>query len=67
MLFLDCREWLEWKGMTIDGLLKRGWDVGVAWQDGRQHGGDMHIRLNLALPMSRLREAFYRMTKYVFI
>jgi cystathionine beta-lyase len=43
-----------------------GWDVGVAWQDGRQHGGTEHIRLNVALPLSRVKEAFDRMDKYVF-
>ena len=43
-----------------------GWDVGVAWQDGRQHRGTNHIRLNLALPLSRVKEAFERMDKYVF-
>ena len=53
-------------GKTLDELLKMGHDVGVAWQDGRQHGGSTHIRLNLALPLSRVKEAFRRMDKYVF-
>ncbi len=66
MLFLDCSEWLSAHGKTLDELLKAGWDVGVAWQDGRQHGGTMHIRLNLALPFSKVREAFERLNKYVF-
>ena len=66
MVFMDCSEWLDAHGMTLDALLKRGWDVGVAWQDGRQHGGDRHIRLNLALPLSRVEEAFDRMRKHVF-
>ncbi len=66
MLFLDCKDWLDAKDKTLDELLKMGWDVGVAWQDGRQHGGMTHIRLNLALPLSRVQEAFDRMDKYVF-
>ena len=66
MVFLDCGEWLEKHGKTLDELVKMGWDVGVAWQDGRQHGGTTHIRLNLALPLSRVKEAFSRMDKYVF-
>lgn len=66
MVFMDCSEWLDSHGMTLDELLKAGWDVGVAWQDGRQHGGTSHIRLNLALPLSRVKEAFERMDKYVF-
>ncbi len=66
MMFLDCSEWLKEHRMTLDELLKSGWDVGVAWQDGRHHGGTLHIRLNLALPLSRVKEAFDRMDKYVF-
>ncbi|MBQ8732141.1 MAG: aminotransferase class I/II-fold pyridoxal phosphate-dependent enzyme [Oscillospiraceae bacterium] len=66
MLFLDCGEWLSAHGMTLDQLLRAGWDVGVAWQDGRQHGGTNHIRLNLALPLSLVKEAFSRMDRYVF-
>jgi cystathionine beta-lyase len=66
MVFLDCSEWLKKHGKTLDELLKSGWDVGVAWQDGRQHGGDEHIRVNLALPLTRVKEAFDRMNKYVF-
>ena len=66
MLFLDCSEWLEQHGMTLEQLLQAGWDVGVAWQDGRVHGGTNHIRLNLALPHARMKEAFERMNRYVF-
>lgn len=66
MVFIDCAEWLETHNSTLDELLKAGWDVGIAWQDGRQHGGTTHIRLNLALPLSRVKEAFDRMDKYVF-
>ena len=66
MVFMDCSEWLERNEKTLDELLRLGWNVGVAWQDGRQHGGDKHIRLNLALPASRVKEAFDRMDKYVF-
>lgn len=66
MIFMDCDEWLKKHNMTLDQLLRAGWDVGVAWQDGRHHGGTNHIRLNLALPMSRVQEAFDRMDRYVF-
>ena len=34
MLFLDCTEWCQAHGKTIDELEQAGWDVGVAWQDG---------------------------------
>ncbi|MCI9164006.1 MAG: aminotransferase class I/II-fold pyridoxal phosphate-dependent enzyme [Lachnospiraceae bacterium] len=66
MLFLDCTEWLRSHEKTIDELLKAGWDVGVAWQDGRMFHGQNAIRMNLALPLSRVQEAFRRLEKYVF-
>ena len=66
MLFLDCTRWCADHGKTLDELLKAAWDVGVAWQDGRMFHGPCHIRLNLALPMSRVKEAFDRLDKYVF-
>lgn len=66
MLFLDCEKWLAENGVTMDELLKRGWDVGVVWQDGRPFRGDTHIRMNLALPNSKVKEAFERLKKYVF-
>ena len=65
MLFLDCTEWCEAHGRTIDELEQAGWDVGVAWQDGRMFHGPCHIRMNLALPLSRVQEAFDRLDKYV--
>ena len=66
MLFLDCTEWCTKQGNTIDELQKKGYDVGVAWQDGRAFHGPCHIRMNLALPRSRVEEAFARLDKYVF-
>ena len=66
MLFIDCAGWLKKTGKTMDELMKAGWDVGVVWQDGRAFHGQTHIRLNLALPLSRVQEAFHRLDKYVF-
>lgn len=66
MLFLDCSAWMEAHHKTLEEVLKAGWDVGVAWQDGRNHGGTTHIRVNLALPLSRVKEAFHRLHTYVF-
>ena len=66
MLFIDCKQWLEKSGKTMDELLKAGWDVGVVWQDGRAFHGATHIRINLALPLSRVIEAFQRLDQYVF-
>lgn len=66
MLFLDCTEWCARHGKTIEELEKAGWDVGVAWQDGRMFHGPCHVRMNLALPLSRVKEAFDRLDRYVF-
>ena len=66
MLFLDCAQWLQKHGKTMDELLQAGWDVGVVWQDGRAFHGQTHIRMNLALPLSRVQEAFHRLDEYVF-
>lgn len=66
MIFPDVSEWLGAHGKTLDELLRAGWDVGVAWQDGRTHGGTTEIRMNLALPYTRVEEAFVRLEKYVF-
>ncbi len=67
MLFLDCGEWCRKHGRTLDELLCAGYDVGVAWQDGRRFYGPSHIRMNLASPFSRIKEAFSRLEKYVFV
>lgn len=67
MLFLDCGGWCAAHGMDIDELLRSGVEVGVLWQDGRPFGGDKTIRINLALPTARLREALERLTAYVFV
>ena len=66
MLFLDCQQWCEKHNTDVGELLKKGWDYGVCWQDGRPFHGQHHIRMNLALPLSRVQEAFERLNKYVF-
>ncbi len=66
MLFLDCTEWCEKHGKTIEELEKAGFEVGVVWQDGVMFHGPCHVRMNLALPLSRVKEAFDRLDKYVF-
>ena len=67
MIFLDCGGYCRRTGKTMDELVKAGWDFGVGWQDGRAFHGPTHIRMNLALPFSRVREAFERLDKYVFL
>jgi len=66
MMFLDCSGWCKAHGKTIEEVLEAGWDVGVAWQDGRAFLPGDNIRINLALPLSRVQEAMSRLDKYVF-
>lgn len=67
MLFIDCKDYMAKSGRTLDDILQSGWDKGVIWQDGRPFHGQTHIRINLALPLSRVQEAFVRLRKYVFV
>lgn len=66
MLFVDCEKYLKEQGKTLDDLLNAGWDVGVAWQDGRKFADPCSIRMNCALPLSRVKEAMERLQTYVF-
>lgn len=66
MLFIDVEEWCRKHGKTLEEVEKAGWDVGVAWQDGKMFFGSWSIRMNLALPLSRVKEAFERLRRYVF-
>ena len=66
MLFLHCEDWCKAHGLAIDELLAQGTDVGVAWQDGRLFNDPWGIRMNLALPLYKVKEAFDRLDRYVF-
>ena len=66
MLFADCSQWCESHGISLDQLEKRAWDAGVAIQDGRQFKAPCAVRMNLALPLSRVEEAMERLDRYVF-
>ena len=66
MLFLHCEEWCRTHGKTMTELRKMGTDVGVAWQDGGLFNDPWGIRMNLALPFEKVKEAFGRLERYVF-
>lgn len=66
MFFVDCTDWCKEHNKSVDDILKSAWKVGVAIQDGRTFHGPFHVRMNLALPFSKIKEAFDRMDKYVF-
>ena len=61
MLFLDCEDYCRNRSCSLEDVLHKGWEVGVYWQDGRPFHGSYAIRVNLALPESRLAEAFRRL------
>ena len=67
MLYLDCSEYLEKSGSHISALQRRGVEYGVIWQNGEDFMLENTIRMNLALPESRLLEALERLEKYVFV
>ena len=67
MLFADCTQYCKRTGKSLDDVLQAAWKVGVAIQDGRPFHGDCHTRINLALPLSRVKEAFDRFERYVFV
>ena len=66
MLFVDCSAWCREHGVELDEVLRRAWDAGVDFQDGRPFHGPCHVRINLALPKARVEEAFGRLDRYVF-
>ena len=63
MMFLNCREYCTEKGISIDALIKAGWDVGVAWQQGAPFHDPWAIRMNFALPHRFVLEALERLGK----
>lgn len=67
MLFLDCEGYCKRSGRSLDEVKKAGYEVGVIWQDGRPFHGPHHIRMNLALPTTRVEGAMQRLKDYVFV
>lgn len=67
MVFMNCKGYCAKTGKSLDDVLRAGWDVGVAYQDGRQFADEWSIRINCALPFEKLCEAFDRLEKYVFV
>ena len=65
MIFVDFEDWCKAHNKTMDELLKAFYDVGCAVNDGRRFHGAYAIRMNLASPLSRIKEAFRRLDLYV--
>jgi cystathionine beta-lyase len=66
VLLLDCETWCEEHGVSNDDVVRRAWDVGVAWHDGRLFGCPWCVRLNIALPPVQIEEALARLDRHVF-
>ena len=67
MLFLDCHERCAANGVSIGELQRRAVRKGVIWQNGEDFVWPETIRMNLALPLSRLEEAMERLKAYAFV
>ena len=67
MLFLDCHERCAANGVSIGELQRRAVRAGVIWQNGEDFVWPETIRMNLALPLSRLEEAMERLKAYAFV
>lgn len=65
MLFIDCEEWCKKHNKTLEELLKMGYEVGVFWQNGKPFNGEWFIRMNLASPKSKIKEAFERLARII--
>ena len=61
MLYVECEKWLKENNKTLDELLIEAYKLGVIIQDGRPFNLDNTIRINLALPTYRVKEAFNRL------
>jgi cystathionine beta-lyase len=61
MIFPDFTKWLEDHDRTIEEVYAAGVQEGVIWQPGSAFNGPNCIRMNLALPHSRLIEALDRL------
>ncbi|MBP3729259.1 MAG: aminotransferase class I/II-fold pyridoxal phosphate-dependent enzyme, partial [Lachnospiraceae bacterium] len=66
LVFLRCDEYVARSGRSMDEIIQAAWDVGVGLQDGRPFFEPCGLRLNLALPRSRVEEALRRLKEYVF-
>jgi cystathionine beta-lyase len=66
LLFVDCTGYCERTGVSRDDILQKCYDVGIGLQNGRSFHGPCHVRINTALPTSKIKEVIERFKKYVF-
>ncbi|WP_368390071.1 MalY/PatB family protein [Thomasclavelia ramosa] len=66
LIFLQCHDWCQKHHLSNDELYLKGLEVGVMWTNGKEYKDNYGMRMNLSLPLSRLKEALDRLDKYVF-
>ena len=66
VLLADCRKWCDEHGVSYADFVRRGWDVGVTWHDGRLFECPGFVRIALSVPHTQVVEAFDRLDRYVF-
>ena len=67
LVFLCCDDYVAKSGRSMDEIIGAAWDAGVGLQDGRPFFEPCGLRLNLALPQSRVEEALHRLKEHVFV
>jgi len=67
MVYLDFEKYCKARNLSLEDVLKKGWECGVIWQDGRPFHREYAIRVNLASPASRIAEACDRIKKYILV
>ncbi len=63
---MDCTEWLEATGKTMDDMLDDMAWCGILVSDGRAFHADHHVRINFACPRLTVEQMMERLDKYVF-
>ena len=63
---MDCTEWLENTGKTMDEMLDDMAWCGVLVSDGRAFHAEHHVRINFACPRLTVEQMMERLDKYVF-
>ena len=66
VLLADCRPWCDERGIAYQDFVRRGWDVGVTWHDGRLFECEGFVRMALSVPYPQVVDAFDRLDRYVF-
>ena len=67
LLYPYVGEWEKSRGVDHETLIRRGVERGVIWINGDGFGVPDTIRINAAVPKSKVIEAFDRLDEYAFV